>query len=56
LGCLFTSREHIIALEARGKGLLGITLRYPYEVRNEADNFDDIPDASAWRSSYRKAS
>jgi len=25
----FTSREHIIALEARGKGLLGITLRYP---------------------------
>jgi hypothetical protein len=26
---LFTSREHIIALEARGKGLLGVTLRYP---------------------------
>ena len=42
---VFTSREHIIALEARGKGLLGITLRYPYEVRNEADYFDDIPDA-----------
>ena len=33
---VFTSREHIIALEARGKGLLGVTLRYPYEVRNEA--------------------
>ncbi len=32
---VFTSREHIIALEARGKGLLGITLRYPYEVRKE---------------------
>ena len=30
---VFTTREHIIALEARGKGLLGITLRYPYEVR-----------------------
>jgi DNA end-binding protein Ku len=29
---VFTSREHIIALEARGKGLLGVTLRYPYEV------------------------
>ncbi len=28
---VFTSREHIIALEARGKGMLGITLRYPYE-------------------------
>src|SRR5436309_4162013 len=41
---VFTSREHIIALEARGKGLLGVTLRYPYEVRKEADYFDDIPD------------
>jgi DNA end-binding protein Ku len=41
---VFTSREHIIALEARGKGLLGVTLRYPYEVRSEADYFDDIPD------------
>jgi DNA end-binding protein Ku len=41
---VFTSREHIIALEARGKGLLGITLRYPYEVRNEAEYFDDAPD------------
>src|SRR5712692_6284258 len=30
---VFTSREHVIALEARDKGLLGITLRYPYEVR-----------------------
>jgi DNA end-binding protein Ku len=40
---VFTSREHIIALEARGKGLLGVTLRYPYEVRNEAEYFDDIP-------------
>ena len=41
---VFTSREHIIALEARGKGLLGVTLRYPYEVRKEADYFDDIPE------------
>jgi DNA end-binding protein Ku len=41
---VFTSREHIIALEARGKGLLGVTLRYPYEVRSEADYFEDIPD------------
>jgi DNA end-binding protein Ku len=29
---VFTSREHIIALEARGKGMMGVTLRYPYEV------------------------
>jgi DNA end-binding protein Ku len=41
---VFTSREHIMALEARGKGLMGITLRYPYEIRKEKDYFDDIPD------------
>jgi DNA end-binding protein Ku len=41
---VFTSREHIMALEARGKGLMGITLRYPYEIRKEQDYFDDIPD------------
>ena len=41
---VFTSREHIIALKSRGKELLGVTLRYPYEVRNEADYFDEIPD------------
>jgi DNA end-binding protein Ku len=41
---VFTSREHIFALEARGKGMMGMTLRYPYEVRKEADYFDDIPD------------
>ena len=32
---VFTSREHVISLEPRGKGLLGMTLRYPYEVRDE---------------------
>ena len=31
-------------MEARGKGLLGVTLRYPYEVRKEEEYFDDIPD------------
>src|SRR5436190_2058417 len=41
---VFTSREHVVAVEARGKGLLGVTLRYPYEVRNEKDYFDDIED------------
>jgi DNA end-binding protein Ku len=41
---VFTSREHIIALEARGKGLMGMTLRYPYEVRNEDEYFDTIED------------
>jgi DNA end-binding protein Ku len=41
---VFTSREHVIALEPRGKGLLGMTLRYPYEVRKEDEYFNDIPD------------
>ena len=41
---VFTSREHIIALEARGKGMLGLTLRYPYEVRKEEEYFDTIED------------
>ena len=41
---IFTSREHIIALEARGKGLIGVTLRYPYEVRKQDEYFDEIPD------------
>jgi len=41
---VFTSREHIIALEARGKGLMGVTLRYPYEVRQEDEYFEDIED------------
>ena len=41
---VFTSREHIIALEAREKGLVGTTLRYPYEVRDLKDYFDEIED------------
>ena len=34
-------REQIIAPEARDKGLLGVTLRYLYEVRKEEEYFDD---------------
>ena len=41
---VLTSREHIIALEARDKGLMGMLLRYPYEVRDASDYFDDIQD------------
>src|SRR5215470_17717248 len=41
---VFTTREHVIALEPRDKGMLGITLRYLYEVRKAEDYFDDIPD------------
>ena len=41
---VFTTREHIIALEARDKGMVGVTLRYPYEVRQAKDYFDAIED------------
>ena len=43
---VLTNREHIIALEPLGKGLMGTLLRYPYEVRDEKDYFDDIPNES----------
>jgi DNA end-binding protein Ku len=41
---VLTNREHIIALEPLGKGLMGTLLRYPYEVRSETEYFDDIQD------------
>ncbi len=41
---VLTNREHIIALEPRDKGLMGLLLRYPYEVRNPAEYFGDIQD------------
>ncbi|BAL74755.1 Ku protein [Bradyrhizobium cosmicum] len=39
---VLTNREHIIAIEPLGKGLLGTTLRFPYELRDEGEFFDDI--------------
>ena len=41
---VLTNREHVIALEARDKGLMGMLLRYPYEVRADSEYFDDIQD------------
>jgi DNA end-binding protein Ku len=40
---VLSTREHVIALEPRGKGLMGTLLRYPYEVRDEENYFEDIP-------------
>lgn len=40
---VFANREHILAVEAWGKGMLGTTLRYDYEVRDEAEFFKGIP-------------
>ncbi len=36
-------RERVIMLQPWDKGLLGTTLRYPYEIRDAKDYFDDIP-------------
>jgi DNA end-binding protein Ku len=41
---VLTNREHIIALEPMDKGLMGTLLRYPYEVRDPKEYFDDIQD------------
>jgi DNA end-binding protein Ku len=41
---VLTNREHIIALEPLEKGLMGTLLRYPYEVRDPAEYFDEIQD------------
>jgi DNA end-binding protein Ku len=39
---VFANREHILAIEPWGKGMLGTTLRYDYEVRDEAEVFKGI--------------
>lgn len=39
---VLTNREHILAIEPLGKGLLATTLRFPYELRDEDDFFESI--------------
>src|SRR5437588_7927317 len=41
---VLAKRERVMALEAYDKGLLGTTLRYPYEVRHAGDYFCDLPE------------
>jgi DNA end-binding protein Ku len=41
---VLSKRERVVMLQPRGIGLLGTTLRYPYEVRDDAIYFGDIPD------------
>ena len=37
-------RERIMMLEPFGKGLMGTTLLYPYEIRSEESVFEEIPE------------
>ncbi|WP_024576539.1 MULTISPECIES: Ku protein [unclassified Afipia] len=53
---VLSNREHIIALKPLGKGLLGTTLRYPYELRDEEDYFDDIPSPRVSKDMVKLAS
>ena len=41
---VLSRREHVLMLEAFEKGLLGTSLRYPYEVRDQAGYFEDVQD------------
>ena len=40
---VLSKREHVIMLQPWDKGLMGTTLRYPYEIRDAKEYFDDIP-------------
>jgi Ku protein len=53
---VLSNREHVIAIEPLGKGLLGTTLRYPYELRDEDDYFDDIKNPKISRDMIELAS
>jgi DNA end-binding protein Ku len=41
-GIIFANRQHILAVEPWGKGMLGTTLRFDDEVRDEKEFFKDI--------------
>ena len=41
---VLAKRERVIMLEPWDKGLTATTLRYPYELRDAKEYFDDIPD------------
>ena len=41
---VLSRRERVVMLQAFDKGLLAVTLRYPYEVREAAGYFDDVPE------------
>ena len=43
---MLTRREHVIALEPKGRGLLGLTLRFPYEVRDALHHSLELGTAS----------
>lgn len=53
---VLANREHVVAVEALGKGMLLTTLRYPYEVRDEKSYFSDIASPRIDKEMVRLAS
>jgi DNA end-binding protein Ku len=43
---VLAKRERVIMLQPWDKGLMGTTLRYPYEIRDVKEYFEDIPNVS----------
>jgi len=41
---VLAKREHVVMIEPWEKGLVATVLRYPYEIRDTKEYFDDIPD------------
>jgi Ku protein len=52
---VMANREHVMAIEPCGKGLLGTTLRYPYELREADDFFKGIRAPQVPKESVRLA-
>ena len=41
---VLAKREHVVMIEPWEKGLVATVLRYPYEIRDTKEYFDEIPD------------
>jgi DNA end-binding protein Ku len=52
---VLANRERVIAIEPFDKGMLGTTLRYPYEIRDPADYFSDFPKPHVTRDMVKLA-
>jgi DNA end-binding protein Ku len=52
---VLTNREPIIALDPRGKGIMGTLLRFPCEIRDEKPYFEGISDAKLGKDAMELA-
>ena len=52
---VLAKRERVIMLEPWDKGLMATTLRYPYEITDAKEYFDDVPDVRVERDMLKLA-